>query len=235
MEKLIYPLWSASPGDTLRDRLLAELIPALLREDGVLGVRLCVDDEAVAPAADKRVARQAPLPAAVLSLWIDDAGAREPLESLLGAACERWACLLVTEAEPIVNRDFPPAADGRIPGFCQVVFLSIPARLSRDEWLQVWQGSHTQVAIDTQSTFAYRQNVVVRVLEPAPVTIDAVVEESFPAAAMSSAHAFYDAADDTQLQARVDEMMSSCARFIEAEGLDVMPMSEYVFGELFSR
>jgi len=46
----------------------------------------------------------------------------------------------------------------------QVVLLRKPPRLSHEQWLEIWLGSHTQVAIDTQSTFGYRQNVIVRPL-----------------------------------------------------------------------
>ncbi len=235
MEKLIYPMWTDDEGSALRERLLETLVQPLLGLPGVRGVRLCVADDAVAPAAEKRLARQAPLPGAVLSLWLDDAGARQAHEALVDDACQRWACLLVTEAEPIVNRSQAPDTAGRLPGFCQVVFLQTPPRLSREEWLDIWQGSHTRVAIDTQSTFAYRQNVVVRTLAAPEQRIDAVVEENFPEAAMTSDLAFYDAADDAELQARFKAMMESCARFIDFERMDVIPMSEYVFGELLSR
>lgn len=237
MEKLIYPLWAAAGtgGDALRDRLLAETVPALQSCRGTRALRVTVVDSAVAPADGKRLARREPLPDAVLSLWLDNGGERERQEAALANVCERFDSLLVTEAEPIVNTSQPPAADGRVPGFCQVVFLQIPPRLSRDEWLAVWQGSHTQVAIDTQSTFGYRQNVVVRVLAGDDMAPDAMVEENFPEAAMTSEHAFYEAADDTQLEARVKAMMDSCARFIDFDRIDVIPMSEYVFGDLIVR
>ncbi|MBN7798893.1 hypothetical protein [Parahaliea mediterranea] len=235
MEKLVYPLWAraGTDGDALRDRLLGETIPALRALPGTRAVRLTVADGAVAAAAGKRVARREPLPQAVLSLWLDNGGERADQEALLAAACEDFHTLLVTEAEPIVNTTQPPAADGRVPGMCQVVFLEIPPRLGRDEWLSVWQGSHTRVAIDTQGTFGYRQNVVVRVLrgdDAVPAVPAAIVEENFPAAAMTSDHAFYGAADDTELAARVKAMMDSCARFIDFDRIDVIPMSEYVFG-----
>ncbi|TXS96263.1 hypothetical protein FV139_01830 [Parahaliea maris] len=236
MEKLVYPLWNVEggDGDALRERLLGETVPALLASDGTRAVRLTVADSRVAPASGKRIARLPPAPDAVLSLWLDNAGARSEQESAIAAAVERFDCLLVTEAEPIVNRDQAPDANGRLPGWCQVVFLETPPRLSRQEWLEIWQGSHTAVAIQTQSTFAYRQNVVVRRFTEGERLPDAMIEENFPLEAMTSDHAFYDAADDAQLQARVQAMMDSCARFIDFDRMDVIPMSEYVFGELLT-
>lgn len=236
MEKLVYPLWNVEgeDGDALRERLLGETVPALLACTGTHAVRLTVADSRVAPASGKRISRLPPPPDAVLSLWLDNAGARSGQEAAIASAVERFDCLLVTEAEPIVNRDQAPAADGLVPGWCQVVFLETPPRLSRAEWLEIWQGSHTAVAIETQSTFAYRQNVVARKFGDGERLPDAMIEESFPLEAMTSDHAFYDAADDAQLQARVQAMMESCARFIDFDRMDVIPMSEYVFGELLT-
>lgn len=237
MEKLVYPLWAQAGTDTnaLRDRLLGETIPALRALPGTRAVRLTVADSAVAAAAGKRVARREPLPDAVLSLWLDNGGDRAAQEALITAVCGDFHALLVTEAEPIVNTAQPPAADGRVPGMCQVVFLETPPRLERDEWLAIWQGSHTRVAIDTQATFGYRQNVVTRVFRGDESAPAAMVEENFPEAAMTSDHAFYGAANDGELAARVKAMMDSCARFIDFDRIDVIPMSEYVFGDLLSR
>jgi hypothetical protein len=93
----------------------------------------------------------------------------------------------------------------------------------------VWQGSHTQVAIDTQATFGYRQNLVVRGIGEDTPAFDAIVEENFPPEAMTSDHAFYDTGGDEALLAeRMTAMMESCARFIDFESIDVVPMSEYV-------
>ena len=89
------------------------------------------------------------------------------------------------------------------------------------------------VPIDTQSTFGYRQNVVVRVLGEDTLVFDAIVEENFPPEAMTSDHAFYDTGgDEEQLQQRMTTMMESCARFIDFEHIDVIPMSEYVIKPL---
>ena len=142
----------------------------------------------------------------------------------------RRTCYLVAEAEPLVSQRKHPAAPGdRGYGMCQVVFFSKPSHLSREDWLALWQGSHTQVAIDTQSTFGYRQNLVVHPVGEDTPAFDAIVEENFPPEAMSSDHAFYDTGgDETLLGQRMTAMMESCSRFIDFESIDVVPMSEYL-------
>lgn len=229
MEKVILTLWAQSDGDGLRNALLEDAVPRVLASAGVHSLRLAVSDSAVKPAADKRMSSTGELPVAVVSVWLDQAAQVEAVVGLLAANVDAIHAYLVTEAEPIVNTQYPADASGRVAGFCQVVFLRIPQRLSREEWLSVWLGSHTSVAIETQSTFAYRQNVVARSLSPDAPAIDAIVEECFPLAAMSSALAFYDAADEAEMQARLTTMMESTARFIDFHEIDVIPMSEYLF------
>jgi hypothetical protein len=232
MEKLLYPLWRAqdkSPDD-FRDTLLQQLCPQLLEQGGVRGIRLCVADSAVAAAAGRRMINNAPVPDAMLSLWVDAAGAAAAWEPLIDASVARRSAYQVVESEPLVNQATHPSQPGeRVYGMCHVVFFRKPQALARDQWLEVWQGSHTRVAIDTQSTFGYRQNVVVRTLDEHSLAFDAIVEENFPPGAMTSDHDFYDTdGDDEQLQQRMTEMMNSCVRFIDFESIDVIPMSEYL-------
>jgi len=193
-----------------------------------------VADSAVASAAARRIESQPPLPDAVLSLWVDYAGAAALWEPLIDSHVGRKTGYLVAEAEPLVSQRQHPSAPGeRVCGMCHVVFMSRPAHLDRNEWLAIWKDSHTRVAIDTQSTFGYRQNVVVRNLTADTPACDALVEEHFPPQAMTSDHAFYDTAgDDALLQQRMNAMMESCARFIDFEKIDVIPMSEYVLRHL---
>jgi hypothetical protein len=58
-----------------------------------------------------------------------------------------------------------------------------------------------------------------------------MIEENFPDQAMTSDHAFYGAPDDETLQANLTAMMESCARFIDFERIDVIPMSEYLLSK----
>ena len=236
MEKLIYPLWKPEQkgADQFRDQMLKVLAPLTERAE-VRGLRLAVADTAVADGEQRRMAATRPLPDAMVSVWLDAAaGGRLQLESQLEEVVSRYHCYLVTEAEPLVNRSHPPAEDGRVPGMCHVVFLQRPPRLSEAEWLNIWQGSHTQVAIDTQSTFGYRQNVIVRGLSYAAPPLHAMIEQNFPAEAMASNHAFYGVAedDDEGLARNAQAMMDSVSRFIDFDRIDVIPMSEYLLKPL---
>ena len=232
MEKLLYPLWKSESltGDDFREVLLQELAPKLTTLDGVHGLRICVADSAVEDAAGRRIESHAPVPDAMLSLWVDFAGAAALWESLIDAHVSRKTAYLVAEAEPLVNQQQHPSKPGeRVYGMCHVVFMSPPAVMPQEEWLAVWKDSHTQVAIDTQSTFGYRQNLVVRRLSEEALPCHAVVEENFPPEAMTDDHAFYaTGGDEALLQKNMNAMMESCARFIDFEKIDVIPMSEYL-------
>jgi hypothetical protein len=72
--------------------------------------------------------------------------------------------------------------------------------------------------------------VVLQSLEGRGAVPDAVVEENFPLEAMTSEYAFYGVAagDDTSLAKRRDALMASCARFIDFDRIDVVPMTEYL-------
>jgi hypothetical protein len=148
------------------------------------------------------------------------------IETAIGAHVASLHGYRVLESELIAHHT---VSGQRLEGFCQVVFLQRPGHLTRAQWLELWQGRHTQVAIDTQATFAYRQNVITQALDDDAPMLHAMIEESFPSPAMTSDHAFYGASSDRDLQIKQAAMLNSCARFIDFNKIDVIPMSEYVF------
>jgi hypothetical protein len=230
MEKLMYPLWNV-PGqapEVLRERLLGPVGDALFAAGGLRGLRLGIVDAEVAAAAVLRQVNSKPPIDAILSLWVDTSVWRERYERLFAPEVARFTAYLVTESEPLVAGARAPQDGSRAEGMSQVVFLQRPPRLAVEDWIRIWQGSHTQVAIDTQSTFGYRQNVIVRALSYAAPHYDAIVEENFPAAAMSSQQAFYAAVgDEAKYRANLKAMIDSCTRFIDFDRIDVIPTSEY--------
>lgn len=239
MEKVMYALWKPdgqSP-DAFRDTLLETLAPALVALEGVHSLRICAADSAVAPAAGRRMVCQDPHPDSVVSLWVDFAGAASRWEPMIEALVARQAAYLVAEAEPLVNQEAHPTAPGeRMHGMCHVVFMSPPEDMDYQDWLAVWKDSHTQIAIDTQSTFGYRQNLVLRMLTDGAHACHAIVEENFPPEAMTDDHAFYaTGGDEKVLKANMTAMMESCARFIDFAKIDVIPMSEYLIKPLVAR
>ena len=234
----MYALWRPDELDdaAFARRSLDEAGPALVAA-GARGVRLNVIDDEVAPGAAmspaglRRSTMDPPI-AAVASVWMDSAvrHLRHPFDEVLADHASRVAGYLVTESEPLAQPGPAPGTGARTDGFTQVAFLRRPARLTREAWLERWHDHHTQVAIDTQSTFAYRQNLVVDALSDDAPPIAAIVEESFPIAALTDWYAFYDAVgDDERFRAHVDAMVASTETFLDHEtDLDVLPTSEYV-------
>ena len=84
------------------------------------------------------------------------------------------------------------------------------------------------MAIATQATFGYTQNTVVRALTPDAPVLDGIVEELFPIEAVSDLHAFFGAADDSDLGDRMAKMAASVARFGADHNIDTVPTSRYV-------
>jgi hypothetical protein len=232
MEKVIYVLWrdAQTPPDQWSRTVRAQLADKLLTL-GAHGVQINLADDDVEPAAALRQVNTRPGIEGIAAVWIDSANAmfRQPFDDAVRAIVPHTAAYLVTESQPIRNTRFPAKPGERTAGFAQLAFLKRPPRLAHEAWLDVWHNHHTKVAIDTQDNFVYVQNVVVRALTHAAPGYDAIVEECFPAAAMTDPHAFFDAVgDEAKFQRNVDEMMDSCARFIDFDKIDVVPTSQYV-------
>ena len=229
MEKMLYVVWKheADSEKAFRQKLLDKVAPQLI-DLGARQLRIGVVDEDVAPAASLRMETAKPPIAGLVSIWVDTSTRRRPFEDAIQGSVARLAGYLVTESEPIVNTKHVVAEGQRTPGMYQVVLLRKPPRLSHEQWLEIWLGSHTQVAIDTQSTFGYRQNVIVRPLTPAAPPCDAIIEEYFPAEAMTDPMVFYNAAGDEAKRKRHEKaMLDSVMRFIDFDKIDRIPMSEY--------
>jgi hypothetical protein len=125
----------------------------------------------------------------------------------------------------------PPVPDGvRADALANLAFIRKPSEASYDAWLQHWHGRHTEVAIQTQATFGYVQNRVVRPLTPDTPAVDAIVEELFPIAAVTDIHAFYGSkGDDAELSRRITKLMESVAVLGADRDIDLVPTSRYVW------
>ena len=232
MEKIVTLVWKpkAVSSAGFKAALLGRAAKALLAA-GVGDLRICIADDDVLPAAPYRIESSDPPYDGLVSFWLNSARDYPACREALAPHVASRAAYLVTESEPIRNRDRQPGEGERTPGMNQVVALQKPDHLDHTDWLGRWLDDHTQLAIDIQSTFGYRQNLVARSLEAGQVPLAAVVEENFPTAAMSSRLAFYDAGDDEALcQAREKQMIESAMRFIDFERIDCIPMSEYNLG-----
>jgi len=230
MEKLMYLLWKADTQliNDFRQHCIDKLAVAIAQA-GASKIRFMIADDDVAPAQDNRIISQTPAFDAVLSFWIDSAVAAPAFNALIAQTAPRYSGFLVTESEPLCHTRFPPRVGARTHGMNQVVLLQRPSRLTRQQWLDIWQHGHTAVAIETQSSFGYRQNIVAHAVSEPQVLCDAIVEENFPAEAMTDREAFYNAAYNPALKAANEKrMIDSCVRFIEFDRIDCVPTSEYV-------
>jgi hypothetical protein len=237
MEKVVYVLWRPADDsiDSFASNVLKEVAPRLL-ELGVRGLQVNVGDEAVADAT-VRLAELDPQMEAVVSVWVQTVmdTVRRPIEDVLEQKASRVAGYLVTESTPLRNTTRVAAFGERTDGFANLAFLRRPTRVTREQWLDAWQNGHSQLAIDTQSTFGYTQNVVVRALTDDAPAFDGIVEELFPPEALTDLHAFFDAVgDDDKLAENMTAMGASTERFGATENIDVVPTSQYVFASPFS-
>ena len=141
------------------------------------------------------------------------------------------AAYLVTESIPLPVPVVEPGT--RTPGLANMAFLRRPEHIDEQTWLRRWHLDHTSVAIETQSTFGYVQNAVVRPLTAASPSVTAIVEELFPIEAVSDVHAFFGAADDNDLADRMGRMLASTGAFGADQNIDTVPTSRYVYSTPF--
>ncbi|MFJ9364558.1 hypothetical protein ACIRRA_09105 [Nocardia sp. NPDC101769] len=218
--KLMYVLWGAGLGERLRGEELRKELAGV----GVTAYQVNVRDADVEAAQVKHTTYDAPIDA-IVSVWTE--GEHAAVTDLLRAVAEDVNGWVVDERRPI---EPPVVEDGvRTDALANIAILRIPEDLTREEWLHRWHVLHTPVAIETQDTFGYVQNTVTEAITDGK-RVDALVEELFPMAAMTSAHAFYGSGgDDAELQRRVTAMMESVVRFGAHLNLDLVPTSRYVF------
>jgi hypothetical protein len=232
VEKVIVALRRADADDAWCERLRGPVADELL-ELGFPGVTVTVRDAEVRDPVITLTTLDPPV-MALVSLWTQQSYGEEVRAAiaLLAKECDDVAAYLVTESTPLAPPRTHPGE--RTEALANVALLRRPAELDEDTWLDRWHLEHTPVAIETQSTFGYVQNAVVRALTPDAPAVDAIVEELFPMAAVGDLAAFFDAADDADLQSRMKRMMGSIARFGADRDVDTIPTSRYVLRSPFT-
>lgn len=225
-------LRSAAADDTWCARLRTDVATRLL-DAGVPGLAVNVRDAPVRESLMTLTTLDPPV-VAVVSLWTQQSYGPDVSRALevLAAECDAVAAYLVTESVPMPA---PVTAPGeRTDGLANIALLRRPADLDDATWRHRWHVDHTPIAIATQATFGYTQNTVVRPLTDGAPAIDAIVEELFPQAAVSDLHAFFGAADDTDLTDRMQRMLASTAAFGADRDIDTVPTSRYVLSSPFA-
>ncbi len=231
MEKVIITLRRETADEawceTMRTRVADDLLAL-----GVSGLAINVRDGAVRDSLMTLTTLDPPV-VALVNLWTQQSYGTQVRDALarLAGECDLLAAYLVTESVPLPG---PAVGQGeRTDGLANVALLRRPSELELETWFARWHIDHTPVAIATQSTFGYTQNAVVRALTPDAPEIAAIVEELFPIEAIADLHAFFGAADDADLNDRMNKMIASTSAFGANENVDTVPTSRYVFRSPF--
>lgn len=238
MEKVIVLVRRAGADDAWCARLRGPVARRLL-DLGVPGLTVNVRDADVRAALMTLTVLDPPV-VAVVGMWTQQcygAQLRAALDILAAEsdetdAADGTAAYLVTESVPLPAPEVPAGA--RTPGLANVALLRRPADLDAETWRRRWHIGHTPVAIETQSTFGYTQNEVVRALTPGAPALAAIVEELFPIEAVGDLKAFFGAADDADLADRLSRMVASTSSFGASENIDTVPTSRYVLRSPFA-
>lgn len=197
-----------------------ELRSALARV-GATALQVNVDDAVVEDAL--RMAQAEPV-TALASIWTGG-DVRAALE-VVAAEAPEFDAYRVSER---VRLDPRPTADGeRADLVAQIALLRKPAAMSREDYLAYWLLEHTAVAIRTQNTVAYIQNIVEEELRTSSPPVAAIVEEHFPMASLTDPHELYGSGgDDAELERRMSVLIDSVVQFGAHKGLDLVPSSQY--------
>jgi hypothetical protein len=232
MEKVVAVLLAADRDEDWCQRQRGPVADAIL-ELGVPGLTVNVSDGAVRHSLMTLTTLDPPA-AAVVSIWTQQCYGDQIAAALelLSAECDQLAAYLVTESIPL---HAALELNSRTTGLANIALLRRPAGLDQATWLKRWQHGHTPVAIETQSTFGYTQNAVVRPLTTDAPELAGIVEELFPAAAITDLKAFFGAADDADLQQRLARMVASTSAFGANENIDTVPTSRYVLKSPFNK
>jgi len=228
VEKLVYLLTQqeAVPGPDLRTALVDKAAPEL-RNAGAMQIAVSVDDEDVAAGAGDRIRRAEPPIRAMVSFWMNNADDRAGCEVALAARAETISGYLVAESRPLLHS--PPTGE-RAPGANLVTCIRKRPSLSYEEFFDLWNNEHKTVALETQSTFSYVRNAVVRALTPDAHPWDGVVEEGFPIEALGDPKVWYDCDSDDEYKERLARMIASVKAFLDLTDMESIPMSEYYLG-----
>ncbi|AQA05367.1 hypothetical protein BVC93_26620 [Mycobacterium sp. MS1601] len=231
MEKIIFVLRAEAADEDWCARLRGPVAGELL-DLGVPGLAVNVKDAAVRDSMMTLSVLDPPADA-VVSIWAQQSYG--PQVSSVLAILEKNAAdvfaYLVTESTPLPPPTCEPGS--RTTGLANIALLRRPAELDESTWRHRWHIDHTPVAIDTQATFGYVQNAVVRALSPGAPELAAIVEELFPDAAVSDIRAFFGADDDDELGRRITRMVASTSAFGANENVDTIPTSRYVWRDPF--
>ena len=220
MTKLMFALWGDLAG--LHD----PEVHGRLEAAGGIRLQVNVSDAEVARAI--RISTFDPGIDGFASVWTASDSVAPDITGARHEVGDRVVGWEVEERRPI---EPPDQWDGsRLDGLANIAVLRRPEELTHQEWLRRWREEHTPIAIATQATFGYVQNLVVARLTEETPEVSALVEELFPTAGIYDMHAFYGSGgDEDELTARLDRLMTSVERIGADRDLDLVPTSRYLY------
>ena len=120
----------------------------------------------------------------------------------------------------------PPLNSGEtFSGTIQLCCFERREGLSDEALEHIWFTEHVQVAIDTQNTLGYRQNLVLR---SSHERLDGIVEEHFSIEAANSLTAFFaDGDDEAKMMSNIHVLTESSERVLDLERSSVIHMTEH--------
>ena len=229
MEKLVYMVWKRS--DLSDEAFTKEMLGPTAKKLLALGVhKLAMNlvNEHVAHTKNVRLTKLDPPMSGMVAFWMDLTDDRESHEEVLAAVTDRRAGYLVVESVPVVNTTHTAPLGERTPGINVIACIEKPDHLTRDAWIEHWHVHHRKVAVETQCVFSYVRNVVVRPLTADAPPWDGIVEEAFPAEAVTDPMIWYCAdGSEEKLRRNMARMMESVVTFLDVNRVESNPMTEY--------
>jgi len=230
MEKLIYIVWKPDARTPMefKQKLLGT-VAARLKEHGAHKLAFNLVDEFVETLLKARLTRLDPPPAGMISFWLDSADERGPIEAEIEAVTSRHAGYLVVESVPLPNTTHTAPVGQRTPGVTMLALLERPDWIAYDDWIAHWHGPPRTVALETQCTYLYVRNVVVRPLTKDAPNWSGIVEEGFPSEAVTNPMLWYDAGGSKEkMGGNMGRMAASCKKFLELDRVESHPTTEYI-------
>ena len=219
MEKLVYLLWRSDGAEVERvgEELLRRRRPWLLEQTRGNVTVLLAD-----VAEHLRAPIEPPLVAAV-SFWLDSVDHRGPLEEGLREVAPNLAGYLVTESVPRDYADRTWSDGERSPGVTMIALIRRPARLTHEQFIEHWHGSHTPKSLEIHPLKSYIRNVVARPLTPGAPDYQGIVPEG-----LESVEHFFDPKLLYGSKANQQLMVEDMAAFLDVDQVHWTITSEYI-------
>jgi hypothetical protein len=230
VEKICYLVWKAdAESDTaFRDQLVGETAQQVLAA-GAHKLSILSCDETTASLEKARISQMDQPISGMVSVWVDLADDRAPIEKAIDRVTARKAGYLVVESIPLLNTTHTAALGERTPGTTLLTCLTPKPDLSYEKFLELWHVGQRKVALETQCTYLYIRNVIVRALTPDAPPWVGIVEEGFPTEAVTDPMLWYKAEGSKQkLDENFAKMMASVTSFLDLSKIESHPTSEYV-------